>query len=284
VPRSARLIVCGWDEVFILDPDRPQKGKLWSWRAADRPELPAQAAALFATTDECKPVSRGRLLIASSGGAVALVRRSTGEVLWWAALPNAHSAEMLPGGRIVAAASTATHGGNRFVLYDPAFGQRELDSAPAVAAHGLVWDEERQTLWGLCFGELHAYGLLDWKGAAPALSIRAAIDLPDDNGHDLAAMPGSSFLALSTRGGCWVFDRDSLRFTAHPDLADVPHVKSMDVHPQSGRLAYVHAEGRHWWAHHLRLRHPDAVLPLPDERIYKARWLRTITRATRKRA
>jgi hypothetical protein len=35
VPRKTELIVCGWDEVFILDPDHPDKGKLWSWRAAD---------------------------------------------------------------------------------------------------------------------------------------------------------------------------------------------------------------------------------------------------------
>lgn len=278
MPRSAKLIVCGWDEVFILDPDRPHKGKLWSWRAEDRPELPASVAKLFATTDECKPVSRGRLLIVSSGGGVALVRRSTGETLWWAPLPNAHTAEMLPGGRIVAAASTAEHGGNRFVLYDPALGQRELHSTPARSAHGLAWDQQRETLWGLSFGELHAYRLLDWKGSAPALSIRAAIDLPDQNGHDLSPVHGTPFLAFSTRGGCWHVDRDSMRFAAHPDLADIPHVKSIDVHPVTGRLAYIHAEDDNWWAHHLRFRHPDAVLPLPGEHLYKARWLHTTTR------
>jgi hypothetical protein len=272
VSEGNELVVCGWDEVFILDPDRPEDGKLWSWRAADRPELPEPVAARFATTDECKPVCDGRILIASSGGAVAIVDRGTSETLWWAELPNAHSVEMLPGGRVVAAASVAEHGGNRFVLYDPAFGARELDSASALSAHGLVWDEERQTLWGLCYGELHSYRLLDWKGTGPALSLQSDTDLPDENGHDLSAVPGTSFLALSTRGGCWLFDRDSMRFTAHPDLADVPHVKSIDVQPATGRLAYVHAEGGQWWAHHLRFMRPDAVLPLPAERLYKARW------------
>ena len=38
------LIVCGWDEVFILDMsdsqnDRPRK--VWSWQAKDRLELPS---------------------------------------------------------------------------------------------------------------------------------------------------------------------------------------------------------------------------------------------------
>lgn len=269
---KTELVVCGWDEVFILDPDRPEAGKLWSWRAADRPELPASVAARFATTDECKPTPGGRLLICSSGGAVAVVDRRTAETLWWAELPNAHSAEMLPGGRVVAAASVAEHGGNRFVLYDPAFGARQLDSTRAVSAHGLVWDDKRRILWGLCHGELHAYRLSDWEGTSPALSLQSDNELPDENGHDLRAVPGTSFLALSTGGGCWYFDRDSMRFSAHPDLADVPHVKSMDVHPATGRLAYIHAEDGQWWARHLRLMHPDAVLPLPDEHLYKARW------------
>jgi len=269
---GTELVVCGWDEVFILDPDRPEAGKLWSWRATQRPELPASVAARFATTDECKPAPGGLLLISSSRGAVALVDRRTGQTLWWAELPNAHSVEMLPGGLVVAAASVAEHGGNRFVLYDPASGTDELDSAPAISAHGLVWDQERRTLWGLCYGELHSYRLLDGKGTAPALSLQSKTDLPDENGHDLRAVPGTSFLALSTRSGCWYFDRDDMRFVAHPDLADVPHVKSMDVHPGTGRLAYIHGEDGQWWARHLRFLHPDAVLPLPDEHLYKARW------------
>ena len=111
---------------------------------------------------------------------------------------------------------------------------------------------------------------------AAALSIAAAADLPDGNGHDLSPVPGTPFLALSTQGGCWFFDRDSMRFTAHPDLADVPNVKSIDVHPVTGRLAYIHAEGRQWWAHALRFRHPDGLLNMPQEHLYKARWLRTV--------
>jgi hypothetical protein len=36
------LVVCGWDEVFVLDiTSTTTPRKVWTWKAADRPELPA---------------------------------------------------------------------------------------------------------------------------------------------------------------------------------------------------------------------------------------------------
>src|SRR5829696_2620291 len=78
-PTDSELIVCGWDEVFILalgDGATPTHRKVWSWRAADSSEIPKDMHALFRTTDDCKPVDGGRrILISSSGGGVALVDR-----------------------------------------------------------------------------------------------------------------------------------------------------------------------------------------------------------------
>ena len=74
---TRELIVCGWDEVFILDFDqweqnRPQK--IWTWKAAECTDLPDAFKTLFNTIDECKPFDQGRkILITSSGGAVALL-------------------------------------------------------------------------------------------------------------------------------------------------------------------------------------------------------------------
>ena len=106
--------MCGWDEVFILavgeDP-APAHRKVWSWRAADSPGIPADMHALFRTTDDCKPVDGGRrILISSSGGGVALVDRETRRASFSARVTNAHSIEMLPGERIAAAASVSNAG------------------------------------------------------------------------------------------------------------------------------------------------------------------------------
>ena len=74
----------------MLDMGRDPPPKVWSWRAAERPEL-ADVADEFKTTDECKPVKGGqRILITSSSGGVAVVERETGEAVFHTTVPNAH--------------------------------------------------------------------------------------------------------------------------------------------------------------------------------------------------
>ena len=142
-PPDTELIVCGWDEVFILALGAdvtPAHRKVWSWRAADSPQIPADMQSLFRTTDDCKPVDGGRrILISSSGGGVALVDRETRRASFVARVTNAHSIEMLPGGRIAAAASVSAAGtGNRLAIFDAADG-RELASDELRSGHGVVW-------------------------------------------------------------------------------------------------------------------------------------------------
>src|ERR1043165_7700664 len=72
-PVARELITCGRDKVLILDLNaRDAAGTpktIWSWRAADRAELPPDVRLLFRSTDDCKPVDGGRrILITSSGG------------------------------------------------------------------------------------------------------------------------------------------------------------------------------------------------------------------------
>ena len=79
VAGADELILCGGDEVFILEVPAPNNGppvKIWSWQARNCGELPAYLKDSFRTTDDCKPIDGGRaVLITSSGGAVALVER-----------------------------------------------------------------------------------------------------------------------------------------------------------------------------------------------------------------
>jgi hypothetical protein len=108
-PAHHEFILCGWDEVFILDgTDHPTSasGKIWSWRAKDRDDLPEEYHSLSDSTDECKPFDDGRkVLITSSGGAVAYVDRVLDRVLFYGLVANAHSADLLPGRRVAVAAS-----------------------------------------------------------------------------------------------------------------------------------------------------------------------------------
>ena len=93
-PLARELITCGRDKVLILDLNaRDAVGTpktIWSWRAADRAELPADVRVLFRSTDDCKPVDGGRrILITSSSGGVALVERANGAVVFYGRAVNA---------------------------------------------------------------------------------------------------------------------------------------------------------------------------------------------------
>jgi hypothetical protein len=277
VAQASNLILCGWDEVYVLETTGRGDSlprKVWSWKAKDRPELPDSIRLLFDTTDDCKPVDGGRnLLITSSGGAAALVERSTGRVLFYGRADNAHSAERLPGGRIAVAASHVPGGqGDRLIVFEQCLPGREIASAELPWGHGVVWDAKRQILYALSNTDIRLFKLEGWSGPKPALKRLAVIDLPESGGHDLLPVPGTAWLSVSTGGHCWLFDRDKRSLAPHPDLADKKDIKSISVDPRTGRLAWTQAVGADWWTERVDFLHPSGSLVLPGEHLYKIRW------------
>jgi hypothetical protein len=274
---NQELIVCGWDEVFILDfskPNQEQPTKIWSWKAAERSDLPDEFKGLFGTTDECKPFNMGKnVLITSSGGAVAYVDRQQDRVLFYARAANAHSADLLPNNRVAVAASFNREGrGDRLIIFDLNQPDQALWHEELPGGHGVVWDEERQLLWALSIQDIRVYQLDDWDTSAPKLINALTIDLPERGGHDLYPVPGTSLLMVTTGKHCWLFDRDKKTFTLHPELSEQAHVKSISQHPITKQVVYVQAEGDHWWAERLHFLNPEQTLHIPGEHFYKARW------------
>jgi hypothetical protein len=274
----SELILCGWDEVFIVrgaGQNGAEPETVWSWRATDDAGVPVHLRTKFRTTDECKPVEGGRrILITASSDGVALVGRETGRAVFYASVTNAHSAEQLPGGRIVVAGSSggSRSAGDRLVLFDIATPEKELFSDSLLSAHGVVWDDRRAMLWALGYGDLRACRLRAWETASPVLEPAHSFPLPDPGGHDLSPIPGGRYLFVSTGEHCWLFDRERARFEPHFALAGAARVKSCSVDPATGRIAYVQAEGENWWAERVHFLRPEGVLEIPGRRLYKARW------------
>ena len=273
------LIVCGREEVFIVDLDaRDASGtprKIWSWQAKGSAGLPAEHAAFFRSTDECKPVSGGReILITSSTSGVALVDRETGSVLFHGRAANAHSADLLPDGRIAVAASRdpRERKGDSLILFDRTKPGVELWRDALPSGHGVVWDPKRQLVWALADREIKRYRLKDWHSAAPKLEHVGTFELPETGGHDLFPIPGTALLSVSTSNRCWVFDRDRNTVAPHPHLADQPDIKSISQHPVTGRIAYTQADRPNWWTTRIRFLNPQEVCRIPGEEIYKVRW------------
>lgn len=271
------LWTCGFDEVLGVAFAEGPEGARFAPGAPSIVErivpgaldgVPEALRGRFGTTDECKPAADGRLLIASSGGAVLSLDRRTGEVGFTAAVPNAHSIAALPGGRHASAASVNA-AGNRLIVHG-AGGAPE--SIPLPSAHGVVHDGERSKLYALGMGELVTF---DVDAETGALTKGPTFELPGGegaDGHDLRPVPRSAELVVTTRSHVWLFDRDHERFRLHPDLGGLDHVKSVDVHPRTGRIAFVQADEGEWWSDTVRFANPPGQMKLEGERFYKARW------------
>lgn len=270
------LLLCGFEEVFAVSPATLATGKvekLWSWRARDREDLPEGMARFFGTTDDCKPIRDGRqILVTSSGGGCALVDYPSGEVRWSAFVENAHSIELLPGDRVVVAASTAK-GGNRLALFDLSRSETPIWHTPLHSAHGVVWDEARGSLWALGFDELRRYSLADWDSKAPSLKLERTYRLPDESGHDLQPVPGSDDLVITMHHTVSLFDRGREEFRPHPALKDRQDVKAVAIHPTTGETYFVQGDPPNWWSGSVRSLAGPTTLPVAGERLYKARWL-----------
>ncbi len=270
-----RLAVCGWDEVFLLDLGRNPPAKVWTWKAAGRSDLPAHMHDKFRTTDECKPLDGGRrILVTSSSDGVAMVEYPSGRVAFHAQAANAHSAELLPNNRVAVAASHRPNAeGDRLILFDLDKPDRPLYHTELTWAHGVVWDAQRQILWALSGTELRAYRLKNWSSSSPELEKLAAYPLPDPGGHDLQPVPGSADLIITSGKRCWLFNRESRRFSPHPQLGAQADVKCITQHPATGQVLWIQAEGGNWWTGKLRFLEPERIIQLPGERLYKARWM-----------
>ena len=276
---TSELVVCGWDEVFILGLSGPTDStvtKIWSWRAADSQILPDSMKTRFASTDECKPVDGGKaLLITSSSDGVAIVERATREVKFWASAVNAHSAELLPGGLVAVAAShRPDQPGDRLILFSQGTPGRELAHYELIWGHGVVWDSERELLYALADDHVRIFTVMPGKADGARLQDAGRIDLPEGGGHDFFPVPSSSYLSISTGKHCWLLDRESGEVLPHPDIHEHDRVKSINVHPVTGQLAWTQAGEEHWWTGKVRMKNPDNTLEIPDYRIYKVRWLK----------
>jgi hypothetical protein len=275
VGANRELIVSGGDEVYILDlkdPARPVK--VFSWKAAEHPEVPKELQPRFKTMDDGKAVGDGWILITSSSGAVALVERATGRAIFWAKCLNAHSAELLPGGRIVVASSIHANGGNQLVLFDIKQPGRELFATPLHSAHGVVWDAGRRLLWALGGEQVEAYTLAGWETATPSLKKTGEWKLPSHDGHELAPADATGAqLVVSAAENVWLFDCDSKRFAPHPLFAGKFALKSASLHPETSEWAYTLADLPDWWTKTIRFSGSPAKLDRPGEQMYKVRWV-----------
>lgn len=269
------LVACGDDKVVIIDGKNPASGDariLWEWKASEAADLSADYKKRLRTMDECKPLDKGnKLLVTSSGGAVLLLDVKTKKVLFYAAVPNAHSAELLPGNLVVVALSTHPQG-NSLELYAVGQPEKRRWKDSLYSGHGVVWNKSRQRLYALGFDVLRSYRLTDTRGQQPVLVLENSWKLPDEGGHDLLAIDDGELL-VSTHHNVFRFNLQTQQFSVFDLLKGKQDIKSANYNKKTGQLVYTQAE-ENWWTFNIYTQNPAGKIHIPDIRLYKARVLR----------
>ncbi len=274
----SELILCGQQEISIIQfenkTDTVYK-KVWSWTAKDAVGLPDSLREVFYATDECKSVNGGKqiLITASWRGGTALIDRKTKSILFYAVLPNAHSAEILPNNRVVVAVSTAKGGGNCLAVYNIENSNQTLFIDSLYSGHGVIWDEKREILWALGYDELRACKLEEWESASPSLKLAETYKISGISGHDLQDIPGTDNLFITEESSVWIFNRKTKVFSEFEKLAGKEHVKSVMVNPVTKQLVFVQADNGKSSSEFIRFLNPDKQINIPGQYFYKARWV-----------
>lgn len=267
------VAVCGGREVKIIDFKASEGAdfkEVWSWKLDDPSTvLPEGYSRYLHHFDECKFVDGNRkLLLTSSGGGMVLLDIRKKEILSYARVPMAHSADLLPGGRIAVALSTHEKG-NALEIYDIDTPEKVVIRDSLYSGHGVVWNEKRQSLYALGYKELREYKLVDWDSSEPSLERVATWEIPMRSGHDLSPVDNDRML-VSAHEGVMFFDLETGEFSPFEPLNDVPDIKSVNYDPQSSRLIFTKAEIS-WWTHNIYQQNPDKTVTIDSLNVYKIR-------------
>jgi len=274
--RKGWIMICGGSEVRIVDPEESEGTNLkevWKWHMDESKDvLPEEYVRYMDHVDECKLFDSNRkLLITSSAGGLIILDVRTKEVLFHTYVPMAHSADMLPEGRVAVALSTDKEG-NSLEVYDLDCNEKPIYRDSLYSGHGVVWNAKRQSLYALGGRELREYKLIDWMGENPSLEKVSTWIIPVNYGHDLTAVDEDRLLLSGHEGVLW-FDISKEEFSPFEPLKDTPHVKSVNYDPTTGRLVYTKAEIG-WWTHNVYQENPEKTLTIDTVRVYKARPVR----------
>ena len=265
------FMVCGDSKILLVDyiaSNDTHPKIIWQWDAHDDMALPeVYRRNLFETVDDCKSRDNGRqVLVSSSSGAVAIIDTESKRAKFYTRVPNAHSVELLPYNRLVAAASVSGEG-NKLMLFDIAVSNStSLYTTPLDSAHGLVWDEKRNCLYALGYNVSQEYNMT----SSDALRLNRQWPIKGIDGHDLQMVPGGNALFVTEDTGAWKFNLTDYNFAKIEGFPDTNEIKSLG---QDATLQYIYTKPEEsYWTYHVQFFNPSRVIAFPDMHVYKARW------------
>ena len=251
----SEIVVCGSSMIYILDTDKVRTGGFedavtWSWDAQSVADIVGGA---MDHLDECKVVDNGtRILATSSYSWAVLVDIATNELLWWSkSLKSAHSADLLPGGRIVVACSGADNGlGDRLQVLDRNVPNKVFSYVDLPSAHGVVWNEATERLYAVGGSSLNIYKLKNWDTDLPELELESSVDVSDyvTGLHDLTLADDNTLLLAGKKAALYNISRGTLARLPH--FSNSTALKSVNYNPVTGECWYTDATDPEYQAGH----------------------------------
>lgn len=267
---NGSVIVCGDSKIFMVkypnDKNDTIPKILWQWDAMYSDYLTSEGdKRKFYSIDDCKGVpEQEKILVSSSSGAIAILTIKDKKIIFLADVPNAHSIELLPNNKVVAAASTNVNG-NKIMLFDIGPPAKLLDTDSLYSAHGVVWDNRRNLLYALGYDVLREYKIQDEKKLEKVNEWK----IPSESGHDLQFTPDKNGLFYTGYAGAWLFDIDNKKFSKIANFPDAKQIKSLNQN-KMGQFVYTIPE-ESWWTYHVSFFNPQRSLSFPDMKVYKVR-------------
>jgi hypothetical protein len=260
------------NRVVIADIDT--KKVVWEWQPAQS-NVAAGDVKWFVNMSDAKPVYNNKYILANaSAGGVALIRIADKKTVFYAngGSGNIHSAEVLPDGNIVIAAST----GSYLMLLktdttvNPYSGYTKKVTVPD--AHNVVWDKKRQVLWTASKNKLYAF-TYNFNCTAPDITLKDSLTLPASGSHDLFPLYDRDSLWLSTSNKVWAIDLNTKTVT---EQAALPRIKSVSSGPGDKYPAILiqAIDGdKQWYNDKVIDLKGNTVFQLNGLKAYKARWV-----------
>ncbi|MDO5570833.1 MAG: DUF6528 family protein [Bacteroidales bacterium] len=267
------VIYCGDNKVKIVNVEDLKNGKtdlVWQWSIDDaKDHIPESFHKYFSTLDECKSVNGNKqILLTSSSNGVALIDRKSKKCLFYAYVPMAHSAELLPKGIIAVALSTHPKG-NSVELFDINKPNETIFRDSLYSGHGVVWMKKQKRLYALGYDELREYSLNNRKGGNKSLTLENRFTIPLVGGHDLMKVNDNEIL-ITAHKGVYIFDINSNKFSPFEPFKESENIKSVNYNKKTGAVVYTKAEIS-WWTHNIYIHNDEFKIVDNDLNIYKCR-------------
>lgn len=286
--RNAELILGGGNFVRIVETSDLENGSdylssvMWEYDVRDAAPIMGIKHKSADHVDDCKPIdNKTKLLITSSYNWSLIVDYATKNIdFWTTSSPGAHSAEVLPGNKIVVACSNP---GDALQIYDRTRPNDVLFSIEFPSAHGVVWNNKRQRLYATGKQRINVYSLIYADTDTPKLILEKSIKTPQNSTHDLSYVDENTLIVSGK--GAYFFDMDTEKFSELNRFSDSTSIKSLNYNAENGECWFTDStdpEGDYSWSTQT-CRHTsdvqsssdsdDFTFATPDINLYKVRVL-----------